>query len=116
MSEIIIINFLTSNQVANVREGVIFFVVFVAFLAKLTHTERKVEAEEQLIKLVTDDQIFTHLKQLVQNYKETGMPGETLKYSVLLIEHLLKLIQFFNHEEAMEMFERQGCLDAIEDL
>ena len=46
MPEIIIINFLTSNQVANVREGVIFFAVFVAFLAKLTHTERKAEAEE----------------------------------------------------------------------
>ena len=116
MPEIIIINFLTSNQVANVHEGVIFFFVFVAYLAKLTHTERKVEAGEHLNKLVTDDQIFTHMKQLVQNYKETGMPGETLKYSVLLIEHLLKLIQFFNHEEAMEIFERQGCLDAIEDL
>lgn len=117
--EVMIENFLKSEQMLLQLEGAIFLSKFVIHLNKLCeeHVQMRERVGLQLIKAVLqvgnglffDLAVFVFERAEYLNPKTVIAACETIFYS-LQMAHGLDL------EAVFEAFEKQGCLDAIENL
>lgn len=117
LTDVIAVNFLESNQVIFVQEGAMFFAQLVGVLQNFSTVDsRSAQVEEQLLKLVVSDGLLERLGSCVLNFKERDVDALTLTVTAFAIHTVLKLAQQFDQKAIFAVFERSGCLDAVEAL
>ena len=104
-----------NNQVNMRYEGAFFFAQLIGHLERVSQTDNIYTAEIQLRELILQ---YDLLNVLLQGFfeQQSYIGSEALLLAIEIVFKIIRLADKLNVEAVFEVFEKQGCLEAIEDL